>query len=240
MLRDLVLTSGPHSTRAEGLCALEAAAMIAGEPHSDAPACVCPVVAAYIRVLNDPRWSSDAARSAALMPWIKRIVGSRTTSEVKHARAAWLAQRALQFWTPLAGMSAVQAIEVAGLDAAELRSACLGLLSAPTVALVLAAARAFAAARNRARYRALAAAASATTSAALALAAAASAATASAALEVALVTFDAGAATRAADAAASAAAAAAEAAAEASCRDCVLGWAVDDLEALLAVRGVTT
>ena len=40
------LAHGAHDSPADGLCAMEAAAWLAGEPHSDHPACVSPVIAA--------------------------------------------------------------------------------------------------------------------------------------------------------------------------------------------------
>ena len=42
-LADVPLKKGAHSSPDAGMCALEAAAWIAGEPHSDHPECVCPV-----------------------------------------------------------------------------------------------------------------------------------------------------------------------------------------------------
>lgn len=40
------LESGNHDAGG-GMCAMEAAAWIAGEPHSDDPKCVCPIIAAF-------------------------------------------------------------------------------------------------------------------------------------------------------------------------------------------------
>ena len=43
-LGPLSLEKGAHK-RGSGMCAMEAAAYIAGEPHSDHPVCVSPVIA---------------------------------------------------------------------------------------------------------------------------------------------------------------------------------------------------
>ena len=85
-LEGLTLLYGAHPDRAQGLCALEAVAWLAGEEHSDRPACACPVVAAFARRLND-RIGDDAERTRILRPLIPRIVGTRSTEEVERRRA---------------------------------------------------------------------------------------------------------------------------------------------------------
>lgn len=49
----LSLSSGAHPTREAGMCAMEAAAYVAGEPHSDHPKCVCPVITQTLIRAND-------------------------------------------------------------------------------------------------------------------------------------------------------------------------------------------
>ncbi len=49
---------------------MEAAAFIAGEPWSDHPACVCPVIAAFMRSWNDGL--SDKDRNRLLLPLIPK------------------------------------------------------------------------------------------------------------------------------------------------------------------------
>jgi hypothetical protein len=116
-LSKIVLTRGSHRSRQEG--------MFAGEEHSDVPSCVCPVVTCYVQGIKDARWSSNEARTAALVPWLACgsaeaphpcILGSRSTREVEQARARWLAHRALTWWAPLAGMIAVRLLEANGYD----------------------------------------------------------------------------------------------------------------------------
>lgn len=48
-----LLSAGKHASRAYGMCLLEYAAFLAGEPHSDAPQCVEPFLAGLGRSLND-------------------------------------------------------------------------------------------------------------------------------------------------------------------------------------------
>lgn len=81
-LRSLKLLVGAHEKREEGLCAMEAVAWLAGEPHSDAPVCACPVVTKYVIGLNDK--FNDNERKL-LKPYLKRIIGTRDGNAVKRA-----------------------------------------------------------------------------------------------------------------------------------------------------------
>ncbi len=84
-LASISLLSGSHGSAKKGLCALEAVAWLAKEKHSDAPQCACPVVAAFVRRLND-RIPDDAMRTRLLGPLLPLIVGSRSTPEVERRR----------------------------------------------------------------------------------------------------------------------------------------------------------
>ncbi len=48
-LDTLQLAKGGHDDPGQGLCLLEAAAYLAGEKHSDHPACVSPILGAVLR-----------------------------------------------------------------------------------------------------------------------------------------------------------------------------------------------
>jgi hypothetical protein len=52
---------------------MEATAVLAGEPHSDRPACVHPVLATLARVVNDA--VADEVR-ATLLPLSVRLIGT--------------------------------------------------------------------------------------------------------------------------------------------------------------------
>ena len=108
------LAPGSHRTPESGMCLLEAAAYIAGEPHSDHPDCVCPVLAAFGRSWNDSL--DDEARNRILKPFLPRLVGTRSTAEVQDARAFMAADWAVRTFTPAwlrkAGLDAdAQALE---------------------------------------------------------------------------------------------------------------------------------
>jgi hypothetical protein len=69
------------------MCLLEAAAYVAGEPWSDSPECVSPVLAAFGRSWND---ALDDENRQMLKPFIPRLVG---TAARRAADAAWAAAR---------------------------------------------------------------------------------------------------------------------------------------------------
>lgn len=114
-LESLQLKKGDHSTPEEGLCLLEAVAVLAGEPHSDCPDCVCPVLAAFGRRWND---TLDAVERQRLKRFIPLLVETRATNEVEEQRAwlatDWLVRLHTPAWLRLAGLEAL-ALELEGL-----------------------------------------------------------------------------------------------------------------------------
>ena len=93
---DFRLARGSHESPADGMCALEAVAWLAGEPHSDRPACVCPVIGAWLRVVNDGL--SDDRQ--ILLRFLPQMVGSRARKH-EQARAEYLVWRAIRVFAPL-------------------------------------------------------------------------------------------------------------------------------------------
>ena len=87
-------------------CLLEAVAYVAGEPWSDHPECVCPVLAEFGRSWNDAL--SDEDRQI-LLPYIPRLIGTRSTPEVETKRAwmatDWLVREFTPAWLRLAGLT---------------------------------------------------------------------------------------------------------------------------------------
>jgi hypothetical protein len=77
------LSKGKHASPGEGACVMELASMLAGEPFSDRPASVCPVVAGFLRAYND---RIDDERRQDLYRYAAEVVGTRATPEVEHAR----------------------------------------------------------------------------------------------------------------------------------------------------------
>ena len=88
-LESIRLLSGAHESRDDGMCLLEAVACVAGEPHTDHPQCVCPVLAAFGRGWNDGL-ENDDEREKWLKPFLTRLVGTRGSAELSERRA-WMA-----------------------------------------------------------------------------------------------------------------------------------------------------
>ena len=84
VIPDLPLRAGAHSTRDDGVCAMEMVAWLAGEAHSDEPRCACPVLGALVRASNDAM--TDANRQRFLRPLVPTLVGTRATAAVERAR----------------------------------------------------------------------------------------------------------------------------------------------------------
>jgi hypothetical protein len=63
---------------------MELASMLAGEPFSDRPRCVDPVIAAFLRTYND---GIDDKRRQELYPIAAAAVGTRSVSSVQSERA---------------------------------------------------------------------------------------------------------------------------------------------------------
>lgn len=105
-LTHLTLAKGGHHAREDGTCLLEAVAWFAGEPHSDAPACVSPVLRTFGINLNDVL--PDGKRQQ-LVPFVPRMVGTAGDG-LDEARAYlaldWLIRTYAPAWLDLAGLAA--------------------------------------------------------------------------------------------------------------------------------------
>ena len=84
----LSLKHGAHADFERGVCAMEAVAWLAGEPHSDSPKCACPVVAALVRSWNDSL-PTDEDRNRLLRPLVPKIVGTRGKTDALLLRRMW-------------------------------------------------------------------------------------------------------------------------------------------------------
>lgn len=128
LARVKTLAAGRHAS-AEGLCALEAVAYVAGEPHSDQPACASPSLAAFIETWSD-RLPQDA-RDALILPLVPRLVGTRGSDALERRRVAlvvdWLVRTHVPAWFRLAKLN-VEADELADrsalADVADLAAWC--------------------------------------------------------------------------------------------------------------------
>jgi hypothetical protein len=78
------LSQGKHRDPDHGACVMELASMLAGEPFSDRPRCVDPVIAGFLRTYND---GIDDRRRQDLYPLAAEVVGTRTVPSVQAERA---------------------------------------------------------------------------------------------------------------------------------------------------------
>jgi hypothetical protein len=101
-LNTLTLTHGGHSARDQGVCLMEAVAWAAGEPHSDHPRCVSPVLTSMGMRLND---NLDDTERQQLKPYIFKVIGTRGDGKDPARRRMardWLMTSALPEWLELA------------------------------------------------------------------------------------------------------------------------------------------
>jgi hypothetical protein len=88
------LSQGRHAKPSDGMCVMELASRLAGEPFSDRPLSVSPVIAELLRQYND---AVDDERRQALIPYAALAVGTRGFASVERARAQrcleWAAER---------------------------------------------------------------------------------------------------------------------------------------------------
>lgn len=110
------LDPGRHRPGEGRACVLELASLLGGEPFSDSPRSVCPVVAAFLRRYQD---ELDDDRRADLYGVAAAIVGSRADADTERARREHVRRRLAEIRPgtrrPLAGRAAV-ALATAYLD----------------------------------------------------------------------------------------------------------------------------
>jgi hypothetical protein len=87
------LSTGRHSSPEVGACVMELASMLAGEPFTDQPESVCPVIGSFLRAYNDV---VDDRRRQDLYAYASKVVGSTRSAAVQRARADRLATWALE------------------------------------------------------------------------------------------------------------------------------------------------
>lgn len=118
-LNTLQLLNGGHKTPEDGMCAMEAVAWLAGEEHSDRPACACPVLSAFLRSWND-RVKDTGERTALLRPLLTKLVGSKSSAAVAEKRSYlaldWLIRTSTPAWLDLRDDLNIHASSLRGLS----------------------------------------------------------------------------------------------------------------------------
>jgi hypothetical protein len=100
----LTLAYGSHDTREDGVCLLEAVAWFAGEPHSDHPACVSPVLASYGRSLNDLLPDGKRQQLRPYIPLMPGTSGDGRDEARGYLALDWLIRTYAPAWLDLAGL----------------------------------------------------------------------------------------------------------------------------------------
>ena len=94
------LSKGKHSSPEGGACVMELASMLAGEPFSDHPQSVSPVIGSFLRAYND---AIEDDRRQDLYACASKVVGSRGSTDVERARGdrvlEWTAEIRTRRWT---------------------------------------------------------------------------------------------------------------------------------------------
>ena len=86
MSSDYTLAYGTHANPEDGRCAMEWVSHLAGEPHSDQPKCVSPVLRAICIALNDSLEDEPRQR---LRPYLARTIG--TADDGLDEARSWMA-----------------------------------------------------------------------------------------------------------------------------------------------------
>lgn len=101
------LKAGSHEPNGEA-CIMEVAAFVAGEPWSDHPECVCPVLGAFLRTWGDALPDDD--RDRLLRPLIPQLLNTKGSAPLESRRsliaADWLIRTHTPAWLRLAGLTA--------------------------------------------------------------------------------------------------------------------------------------
>jgi hypothetical protein len=133
MSSEYMLAYGTHATPNDGRCAMEWVSFLAGEPHSDEPACVSAVLRAFCTTLNDGLEDGPRQR---LRPYLTRTIGTADDG-LDEARSwaamDWLVRDYTPCWLAAAGLTR-SAQRLASLspviDGVDLRRALVGLRAA--------------------------------------------------------------------------------------------------------------
>ena len=92
-LDEVTLASGSHSPSSGQMCVMEAAAYMAGEPWTDHPTCVSPVIAAFLRSWNDALPDGDRNQLVRYLANVHDggVLGTAPASPELENRRSWLA-----------------------------------------------------------------------------------------------------------------------------------------------------
>ena len=105
------LSKGKHLRPEDGACVMELSSMLAGEPFTDHPSSVCPVIGSFLRSYND---AIDEQRRQSLYEFASKVVGSRGSTRVQEARAERLARWAEEMYSARRAWLALRPLRALG------------------------------------------------------------------------------------------------------------------------------
>ena len=97
----LPVSKGAHANLADGACIMELASYVAGEAWSDAPVCVSPCIAAFLRHWNDDLADTDRHILLPLLPTILHTVAPEKEDLRVYMILDWMVRVALPSWLAL-------------------------------------------------------------------------------------------------------------------------------------------
>jgi hypothetical protein len=107
ILDSLTLAKGSHESLEQGACVMEVVAYIAGEPWSDHPVCVSPLIAGFLRSWNDAMDDSDRQQLKPLIPWLVGTVADDATEQRRAWMVLdWFCRASTTAWLRCAGLAA--------------------------------------------------------------------------------------------------------------------------------------
>ena len=103
-LTTLRLQPGAHESRRDGVCLMEAAAWFVDGEHTDHPRCVCSVLAAMGRSLNDRLDDEVRQELVSLIPVVVQTANDGLGLKRGYLALDWLIRTATPAWLRLAGL----------------------------------------------------------------------------------------------------------------------------------------
>ena len=96
----IIPSPGTHSSREVGLCVMEIAAWIAGEPHTDGPECVCPTINRVLVAWNDTI-RNPQNRKALMNNLVPVVIGTTQGPEAAMERHYFALNRVITHQLPV-------------------------------------------------------------------------------------------------------------------------------------------
>ncbi len=91
MQKPVTLKLGSHEPNGDQMCVMEYIAYIEGEPWSDRPTCVCPIIGCLLRTWNDTFDEDDCQRTDVLLPLVSTVIGTNSDDLNVKIKRSWLA-----------------------------------------------------------------------------------------------------------------------------------------------------